>query len=254
MSDKLSGFLVWSEPSALRSVIPRLGRLSKQVELGDGWRKYDYVVDEQIPRIEMPGQPPFIHPLYLKWGNDRLIVLSNHYRVCDHFLDRDLRLAIVTFRKADIAVHDFVLAMVEFRDFADKFQQKQPGESSKPPIPQNLEFAVEWHEFNDSHSLGYGSARTDAFGGNLQRIEFEGDDLAIVSLFISAIPVVRFRACGLRRRTLDDKGFPGSYELLRIAKTGFVSFTAPQSKQGQRERFREVEVLLRNLNRFGFIK
>jgi hypothetical protein len=254
MSEKLSGFLVWSEPSAPRTPLARLTRLTREFDLGDGWHRYDYVVDEQIPRIEMQGQPPFVHQLYAKWGSDRLILLSNHYRVCDYFLERDLRAAQLVFRKAEIAIHELVLAMVEFRDFTDRTHKKQEAEDLEPPRPPNQESLTSWIQFNDLHHLGYASARTDAFGGNLQRVEFEGDDLVAASLFREAIPVVRFRACGVRRKTLDTRGFPGSYELLRIAKTGFVSFTAPESTRGQRERFKEIEGLLRSLNKFGFIK
>jgi|ERR1700733_276453 len=253
MSDKLSGFLIWSEPSALRSAIPRLKRLSGEPEAVDGWHKYEYVVEEQIPRIDMQGAPPFTHQLFIRWGGDRLIVLSNHYRICDHFIDQDLRPTTATFlRKADIAVHELVLAMIQFREFVDN--SRPTMDDAIPPSPLNAEAAAEWPTFNTSHTLGYGSARTDAFGGGLQRIEFEGDDLPSVSLFTTAIPVVRFRNCGIRRKTSDEKGFPGSYELLRLGKTGFLSFVTPVSGRGQKERFKEVEGLLRALNRFGFIK
>jgi len=253
MSEKLSGFLVWSEPSALRSALPRLARLSNEVEALDGWHKYVYLVEEQIPGIEIPGAPPFRHQLYIKWGGDRLIVLSNHYRVCDHFIDQDLRPTLATFlRKADIAVHELVLAMIQFRTFADQFQPE--AENPSFPSPPNAAAAADWKDFNNLHTLGYGSARTDAFGGNLQRIEFEGNDLAGVSLFTTALPLIRFRNCGLRRKALVDKGFPSNYELLRLGKTGFLSFSLPGPLRGQRDRFREIEALLRNLNKLGFIK
>ncbi len=253
MSDRLSGFLIWSKPSAMRSAMPRLPRLSREVETIEGWHKYDYVIPEQIPRIETQGPPPFTHQLLIKWGGDRLIVLSNHYRVCDHFIEMDLRPTLATFlKKADIAVHELVLAMMQFRDFVK--QSRQDEDDSHPPSPPNIESAGEWPDFNNLHTLGYGSARTDAFGGSLQRIEFEGDDLASVSLFTTAIPLVRFRNCSLRRKTSGEQGFPGSFEVLRLGKTGFLSFVVPGSAHGQKERFKEVEGLLRSLNRFGFIR
>jgi hypothetical protein len=254
MSDKLSGFLVWSEPSALRSALPRLTRLTREVEAIEGWHRYDYEVREQIPGLEIQGSPPFTHQLLIKWGGDRLIVLSNHYRVCDHFIDVDLRPALATFfKKADIAVHELVLAMIQYRDYV-KQPLRQDEDDSTPPPPPNMEAAADWPGFNNYHMLGYASARTDAFGGSLQRIEFEGDDLASVSLFTAAIPLVRFRNCGLRRKMSGEHGFPGTFELLRLGRTGFLSFVSPASPRGQKERLKEVEGLLRSLNRFGFIK
>ena len=179
------------------------------------------------------------------------IVLSNHYRICDHFIDHDLRPTLATFlRKADIAVHELVVAMIHFRDFASRTRT----EVGRSPFAAKQRNRDRLQEFNNRHTLGYGSARTDAFGGSLQRTEFEGDDLAAVSLFTEAVPVVRFRNCGIRRKTMGDAGFPGSYELVRLGKTGFLSFATPETARGQRERFKEVEGLLRSLNRFGFIK
>jgi hypothetical protein len=253
MSDTLSGFLLWHEPTTTRDVVSRLTRLKKEQGLIDGWLRYDYITDEQISKVDAEGLPPFTHQLFARWGKDRLILLSNTYRVCDHFIERDLRPAIASLlRKADIAVHDLVLSMMDFH-LAVVASVEGKSDARLPP-PLNAEWTVEWQEFNERHTLSYASARTDAFEGALQKIEFEGEDLPAAALFAGAVPVVRFRNCGFRRKTSDEQGASSSYELLRLGKTGFLSFTMPGSARGRRDRFKEVEAVLRNLNKFGFIK
>jgi hypothetical protein len=255
MSDTLSGFLLWSEPPGLRGALERLRRLQKPTEAVDvveGWQEYVYTVDEHIPRVEMDGSPPYSHLLLLRSGRDRFIVLSNNYRVCDHFIEHDLRPTVTSvLRKADVAVHSLILGMAEFRR---ALEHSSAGDSGRVlPAPPSAEDSQGWHEFNLSHNLGYAFGRTDAFSGNLQKIEFEGDDLVAASLFVETFPVVRFRNCGIRK-CLGTKGMLASYEVVKLGKSGFLSFSVPSSPRLKRERFREVEVLLRSINRWGFVK
>jgi hypothetical protein len=220
----------------------------------DGWHSFDYVIEEEISGVEMDEGPPFIHPLLVRSGGDRLMILSNNYRVCDHFLDRDLRREMQgSLKKADILVHELVVALSEFRS-SGRYSSEMKGAQSESGGEHPPQTTEDWVRFNSLYALGYGFARSDAFGGNLQKIEFEGEDLSLVSLFVEAIPFLRFRNCGLRQRALDDRGFPSSVELLRFSKTGFISFGTPILDRARRERFKDVEDVLRSLNRFGFIK
>jgi hypothetical protein len=252
MSDALSGFLLWSEPPALRGAVERLSRLQEVPEYVEGWHKYNYVVQEQIAKVETEG-PPFSHLLLVRWGGDRLILLSNHYRICEHFIEHDLRPSLPTFlRKADIGVHTLILHMAEVRKAIERSKEGEPvGPIPKPPKDESL---IEWKTFNQTYNLGYASARTDAFGGSLQKIEFEGEDLMAAPLFTDAFPVARFRNCGLRHKLVNDHGLLSSYELMRIGKSGFISFPVPASPQARKQRFREVETVLRSINKWGFLK
>jgi hypothetical protein len=254
MSDTLSGFLLWGDSVSVKTALATIERLQRRADLAPGWHRFDYTVNEEIAGVEADEGPPFVHSLLVRVGGDRLIVLSNNYRICDHFLDRDLRRSAQgVLKKVDILVHELVVAISDFRK-ANPGAIEKDDEPVALPTEESQDSAIEWMRFNHLHLLGYGFARSDAFGRNLQKVEFEGDDLTLVPLFVDAIPLLRFRTCGLRQRILDDRGFPSSVELLRIGKAGFLSFGVPTSERGQRDRFREVETVLRALNRFGYIK
>lgn len=254
MSDTLSGFLLWGESTLVKIAIPRIKRLQRRDDPLDGWFTFNYVVEEEIPGVEMDEGPPFSHPLVVRSGGDRLILLSNNYRVCDHFLERDLRREMQgSLKKVDILVHELVVALSQYRKAA--VDSTTAGyRHSEAPFEEGQQPDTDWVSFNSIYSLGYGFARSDAFSGNLQKVEFEGEDLSLVPLFVEAIPFLRFRNCGLRQRALDERGFPSSVELIRVGKTGFISFGVPVSDRGRRERLKGVEGVLRSLNRFGFIK
>lgn len=255
MSDTLSGFLVWTVWDAVKEALSKATRIRGEHDGLDGWRSYQYKVDEEIPRVDSRGDPPYVHSLMIRGGVDRVVILSRHARISDHFLDNDLKpLMHAPLRKADIKVHELVLKFAESgKARLEESTQNSLRDTSfsieKPDHEQD-----EWTTFNSAYALGYAMARSDAFGGNLQKIEFEGDDLVTVSLFTDVIPFARFRNCGVRRRVLEDPGYPSSYELLRLGKAGFLSFSVPALPKGQRDRFREVEAVLRNLNKLGFIK
>lgn len=254
MSDTLSGFLLWGESTLVKTALATITRVERRTDPVQGWHRFDYTVDEEIPGVEVDEGPPFVHSLLIRWGGDRLIVLSNNYRICDHFLDRDLRRPVQgILKKVDILVHELVVAISDFRKAnPGPFESESELGVAPPEEPQDP--ALEWARFNLTHALGYGFARSDAFSRNLQRVEFEGEDLTLVPLFVEAIPLLRFRTCGLRQRIFDERGFPSSVELLRIGKAGFISFGVPASDRGRRERFRDVENVLRALNRFGYLK
>jgi hypothetical protein len=254
MSDNLSGFLLWGESTLVKSAISRLRRLAPKHDPTDGWHTFDYTVEEEISGVETEEGPPFTHSLLVRAGGDRLMILSNNYRICEHFLDRDLRREVRgSLKKADILVHELVVALSRFRKTALDSTIIDGGDpDSQDEGPQPSE--DNWAQFNLAYALGYGFARSDAFSGNLQKIEFEGEDLSLVPLFVEAIPFLRFRNCGLRQRVLDERGFPSSIELVRVSKTGFISFGVPSSERGRRDRFKDVEVVLRSLSKFGYIK
>jgi hypothetical protein len=254
VSDTLSGFLLWGESASVRSALATISRVEHRTDTVPGWHQFDYTVSEEIPGVDVDEGPPFVHSLLVRWGGDRLMVLSNNYRICDHFLDRDLRRPVKgMLKKVDIAVHELVVAIAEFRK-TNTVSVDVRVAPSDTVVEEVQDPASEWEHFNLSHALGYGFARSDAFGRSLQRVEFEGDDLTQAPLFLEAIPLLRFRTCGLRQRVLDERGFPTSVELLRLGKAGFISFSVPVSERGKRDRFRDVESVLRALNKFGYIR
>jgi hypothetical protein len=252
MSDTLSGFLLWSEEDALRTALDRPARLKREHDNIGGWRLFDYVVEENIPQVDVEGTSPYTHRLFVRRGGDRLILVSNNFHVCDHFIERDLRPVLNAYlRKADISVHDLVRLMTGFWTAIDG---EGAGEvSHSPALPTEVSHA-EWAAFNHEYTLGYASARTDAFSGNLQKLEFQGENLPSSSFFVEALPLTRFWSCGLRRKAVNDQGYPDSYEILRLGKSGFLSFAAPGSMRDRQLRFRDIEVLLRALRKFGFIR
>ncbi len=124
-------------------------------------------------------------------------------------------------RRADTAVHELVVYMINVRKALEAAARLPDPEDKSDTLidpPSGTSARGQWEAFNRRYQLGYASARTDAFGGDLERIEFSGNDLVENSLFTSAVPVVRFRSCGLRRKEFDDRGYPTSYELLRIGR------------------------------------
>jgi hypothetical protein len=258
MSDNLSGFLLWSEPESVHSAVSRCSRIHKESEAIDGWQLFTYEVSERIPQVNVVGEPPYKHPLHIRLGADRLILLSNDFRICQNFIDRDLRPSLsAVLRRADTAVHDLVVCMINARKVFETAEGLPGPEDGPDPMrdpPSGPSARSQWEAFNRRHLLGYAAARTDAFGGTLERLEFSGEDLVENPLFTNAVPVVRFRSCGLRKRDFDDRGYPTSFELLRIGRMGYLSFQAPSAVDDRRERFKQVEALLRALNRFGFIR
>ena len=252
MSDTLSGFLLWSEPDALRAAFCGVPRLKREHDNINGWRHFDYVVEEAIPQVDVEGPPPFTHRLWVRRGADRLVLVSNNYRVCEHFIERDLRPVLTAhLRRADISVDDLVKRVTEYWTIRAEVSTGNPG--GLAGLPSDVRES-EWKDFNETYALGYASARTDAFSGSLQKIEFQGDNLPSSSFFVDAIPLTRFRSCGLRRKAPNEQGFPGSYEMLKIGRSGFVSFAVPFSPHERHMRFRDIEVLLKTLSRFGIIK
>lgn len=263
MTDAVSGFLVWSDPPLRKGSDLQLARLQELREPMEHWHKYNYIVHETIPEVEVDG-PPYSHLLLARWGSDRMILLSTHYRICEHFIQHDLRPSLpISIRKTDIDVHGLIGGMIEFRKIAaqarhydtsgEKTQDAGPLTSERG-LPVKDEISQEWKKFNESFDLGYAFARTDAFGGTLQKIEFTGKDLIEVPLFIDAFSVTRFRTCGLRKKIIDNHSLPDSYELVKIAKSGFLTFSVPSSPTGREQRFREVEAVLRTINKCGFMK
>ena len=253
MSDTLSGFLLWADSNLIGSAVGRLQRLTVLDAVAIGWNSFEYVVDHPISGVESEDGPPFHYRLYMRWGGDRFIVLSNNYRICNHFLENDLRGAVQGgLKKAEILVHDLVVEVCAHIQDLMKLPSSEPQQMTKSV--ELSEQAEQWLIFNRTYAIGYGFARSDAFSGNLQKIEFEGDDLSQASLFLNAIPFLRFRNCRLRQRAIDDRGFPSSFELVRLGRRAFVSFSIPSGARSRNERFKDVEVVLRLLNKLGYIK
>ena len=244
---KLSGYLLWTEHPSLRSALSEMRRLEREKEDVEGWRQYDYVVMEHIPRVQVQGEPPFKHDLYARAGSDRLIVLSHHHEICNFFIESDLRPVLKgMLRRAEIAIDELVLAIMQVRRAADGTVEAAPDDAS---IAGDA-----WEMFRESYSIGHAAAQTDAFHGDLNTVIFEGNNVSSTSLFSDAVPVVRFYRCGLLGRMADGSGFTSTSGMLKISRRGFVSFDVPVDIGGRRNRFREVELVLRTLNRFGFIK
>ena len=75
--------------------------------------------------------------------------------------------------------------------------------------------------------------------GSLQRIVFEGDDLAAVPLFTAAIPFVRFVTAVFGAKRFDS-GIPRQLRIVETRENCFCRLQ-PGSPRGQKERFKEVE-------------
>ncbi len=263
MSDALSGFLLWSEPLAIESVVSISTRLHGAKQIAPNWRRFDYVTQEPIKRVDtIVAAAPYTHPLFIRRGADRfIIILSDHYLVCDHFIGTELRPSVAAIlRKTNIRVHELIESVTDARTKLDSVKPNigLPAEAVSnmtlpPPIGSSVSFE-EWEEFNQFHTLGYGAATTDAFRGELQKLEFSGDDLARVSLFTETIRFVSFRTCALRRHVLQSSGITTSYELLKMGKSGFVSTQIPFSQRAMGSRLEEIELMLNFLHRAGFVK
>jgi len=252
VSDTLSGFLLLSEPEALRSAFGGVKRLGPEYDNVNGWRYHEYVVDESIPQVDVDGSAPYTHRLVVRRGFGRLILVSSNYHVCEHFIERDLRPLLPSYpRRADIGVHDLVKRMTEYWTAGANSTTGLLGGFAG--LPKDVD-ASEWDSFNQMYVLGYASSRTDAFSGSLQKMDFQGENLPSSSFFVEAVPLTRFRSCGLRTSSPSDQGFGGGYELLRIGKSGFVSFSVPQSPRERLTRFKDIERLLKTLSKFGIIK
>jgi hypothetical protein len=229
-----AGFLLDASTGAIdRRDIARLACLSPAEEIAPGWSAIEYVTTHPIPNVDaLPGEAPFRHVLLLRWGRSSLLALSHDYRVVNFFLKNEIKPVLRTaIRKNEIHVHELILHMTGMDD-------GQPAQSSTDVESLEADLFVSYY------TLSFAAGRTDAFGEDLQKMQFYGDRISKATLFQDSIPLMRFYSCSLRNNGTD---------VVRLGRDGFVAFEIPSRPPLLRERLLEVNRILRSLTDGGYI-